>query len=111
MAAAALALLFFAILTNLIVMQYALGVAVAAIDEGVRQGARSIDPVEACMSRASSTFDSIRGGAVVSADLLCSIDGEWVVARVDGILDGWAPPVPDLSFTREARAPLEDLTP
>ncbi len=110
-AAAALALLFFAILTNLIVMQYALGVTVAALDEGVRQGARSLDPIGACESRAHSTFDSVLGGAVVGASLQCSIDGPWVVARVDGTLDGWAPPVPDLSFTREARAPLEDLTP
>ena len=43
--AAALAIFFFAILANLIVIQYTLGVAVTALDEGVRQGARSLDPV------------------------------------------------------------------
>ena len=34
---AGLSLLFFAVLTNLVVMQYALGVATAALDEGARQ--------------------------------------------------------------------------
>lgn len=110
--AAGFSLLFFAILTNLIVMQYALGVATAALDEGARQGARSLDPVMACESRMRSTFETVEGGAVhQGAVLACDVDDGWVVARIDGVLDGWAPPVPDLSFTREARAPLEDLTP
>jgi hypothetical protein len=109
---AGLSLLFFAVLTNLIVMQYALGVATAALDEGVRQGARSLDPVGSCATRARSTFDAVEGGAVRSgAAITCSVDGAWLVARIDGVLDGWAPPVPDLTFTREARAPLEDLAP
>lgn len=110
-AAAALAIFFFAILANLIVIQYTLGVAVTALDEGVRQGARSLDPVGSCLERANQTFESVRGGSVLSDTLTCSIDGAWVVARVDGVLDGWAPPIPDVSFTREARAPLEDLRP
>jgi len=109
--AAGLALLFFAVLTNLIVMQYTLGVAVTALDEGARQGARSVDPVGSCQDRANSTFGSVRGGSVLSDTLFCQVEGEWLVARVDGTLDGWAPLVPDLSFTREARAPLEELTP
>jgi hypothetical protein len=109
---AGLSLLFFAVLTNLIVMQYALGVATAALDEGARQGARSLDPVGSCVTRVRSTFEAVEGGAVQSgAVITCSLDGAWLVARIDGVLDGWAPPVPDLSFTREARAPLEDLLP
>lgn len=109
---AGLSLLFFAILTNLVVMQYALGVATAALDEGARQGARSVDPVASCQSRALSTFSAVDGGAVESGAVVrCRVEAGWVVARIDGVLDGWAPPVPDLSFTREARAPLEDLAP
>jgi hypothetical protein len=110
-AAAGLALLFFAVLTNLIVMQYSLGVAVTALDEGARQGARSLDPVSSCEIRADATFSSVRDGSVIADTLTCRVDGAWLVARIDGTLDGWAPLVPDLSFTREARAPLEDLTP
>jgi hypothetical protein len=109
--AAAFALWFFAALANLIVMQYTLGVATVALDEGARQGARSLDPVTACQDRAASTFVSVDGGSVISSNLRCWVDGVWVVARVDGTLDGWAPPIPDLSFTREARAPREDLEP
>ncbi|MDH4119544.1 MAG: hypothetical protein OEX04_16360 [Acidimicrobiia bacterium] len=107
-----LSLLFFAILTNFIVIQYALGVATAALDEGVRQGARSLDPVTSCEDRARATFSSVEGGAVhAGANLRCFVDGAWLVARIDGTLDGWAPPVPDMTFVREARAPLEDLVP
>lgn len=109
---AGLALLFFAVLTNLVVMQYALGVATAAVDEGARQGARSLDPTSSCRARAVDTFSSVDGGAVRSgAQVRCEIEAGWVVARIDGVLDGWAPPVPDLAFTRQARAPLEDLEP
>lgn len=111
MVAAGLALYFFAVLTNLIVMQYTLGVAVTSLDEGVRQGARSLDPVGSCQDRADSTFDSVRGGSVTADTLFCRVDGTWLVARLDGTLDGWAPLVPDLAFTREARAPMEDLAP
>jgi hypothetical protein len=109
--AAGLAMLFFAVLTNLIVMQYALGVATAALDEGVRQGARSIDSTGACLVRIRSALGSIEGGAIVPGlSVDCHIEGAWVVAVLSGTLDGWAPPVPDLSFTREARAPIEELS-
>jgi hypothetical protein len=108
--AAGLAMLFFAVLTNLIVMQYALGVATAALDEGARQGARSLDSVGACLARVRSALGSIEGGAIASGLTVdCRVDGTWVVAEMAGTLDGWAVPVPDISFTRQARAPLEDL--
>ena len=106
----AFGLLFFAILTNLIVMQYALGVVTAGLDEGVRQGARSVDASSACLSRIDATVTGISGGAITSVSRSCGVQGEWIVARLDGRLVAWAPLIPSMSFTREARAPIEDLT-
>ncbi len=102
-------MLFFAILTNFIVMQYALGVVTAGLDEGVRQGARSIDSIGACLARIDSSISAVDGGAITGVNRRCTVQGEWVVATLDAQLVGWAPLVPTLSFTREARAPLEDL--
>jgi hypothetical protein len=104
-------MVFFAALANLIVMQYALGVVTAALDEGARQGARSADPVAACLDRMESTLGAIVGGAIdTGTRRSCVVDNGWVVARAEGTLVAWAPIVPSWSFVREARAPLEEVT-
>jgi hypothetical protein len=110
--AAGLAMVFFAVLANLVVMQYTLGAVTAALDEGARQGARSLGPVAACQVRVEATLDAVTGRALEPATVAsCRIEGEWIVAEIDGSLHGWAPLVPSLAFTREARAPIEDLAP
>lgn len=102
-------MIFFAILTNFIVMQYALGVVTAGLDEGVRQGARSVNTSSACLTRIDSSVSAVDGGAVVGMTRTCGVQGAWVVARLEGQLVGWAPLVPTVSFIREARAPVEAL--
>jgi hypothetical protein len=107
--AAGLAMVFFAVLANLVVMQYSLGVVTAALDEGVRQGARSAAPVASCLERIDSTLSAIEGGGIgADPSTACVVDGGWLVATLDGRLLAWAPMVPEVAFTREARAPLED---
>lgn len=108
--AAAFAMVFFAILANLVVMQYTLGVVTAALDEGARQGARSIDAVGSCETRVRATLDSVAGGSLgPGVAVVCDVDGPWLVSQVSGSLVGWAPLVPQIPFSRDARAPLEDL--
>lgn len=106
--AAAVAMVFFVVLANLAVMQYSLGVVTAGLDEAVRQGARSVDPVGACEVRlVATTSSALSGGALNSAGHGCRLEGGWVVASFRGDLAGWAPLVPNVGVEREARAPLE----
>lgn len=97
--AAGLALGFFTLLANLIVMQYALGVMRAAVDEGARQGAAfGVDPVTACEGRIGAVLgDLLEGPLVAQASPTCSADATSVRAELDGVLRGWLPLVPDLT--------------
>lgn len=108
--AAGIAMVFFAILANLVVMQYTIGVITAALDDGVRHGARAIDPVGRCQASVADTL-GMAGRSLSAPSVRCSTDGGWVVAEASGTLVAWAPLVPDIHVARDARAPVEELDP
>jgi hypothetical protein len=108
--AAGIAMVFFAIMANLVVMQYTVGVITAALDDGVRQGARAIDPVGSCQAGVADTL-GLAGRSLSLASARCSTAGGWVVAEASATLVAWAPLVPDITVERDARAPLEQLVP
>ncbi|MDH5616380.1 MAG: hypothetical protein OEY62_07570 [Acidimicrobiia bacterium] len=106
--AAGLALVFFVLLANLVVMQYGRGVVRSALDEGARAGALSGAGPAECLARVDGVLDDLLGGPLF-ADLIwtCSRDGEWMVAAATGRLAGWLPMVPDIPLQMEGRASIE----
>ena len=107
--AAGFALLFFTLLANLVVMQYARGVMRVAVEEGARQGAvYSVDAVFACEDRIHAVVGDLLGGPLVAgAEASCSTDGSTVRAELAGRLRGWLPMVPDLPVRMQAVAVRE----
>lgn len=103
-----MSLVFFALLANLIVMQYTMGAVTGALDEGVRYAARSGgDPVD-CLERIDQAVRSILAGEVASTLAVdCWVDGSNMRAEATGFLSGWLPAVPDMAFRRTAVAPIE----
>jgi hypothetical protein len=108
-AAVALALVFFTLLANLIVMQYVMGAVTGALDEAVRIGARTeADPVGACERRIADSIGAVLAGPVAAGiETSCRLDGELVRAEANGVLSGWLPAVPDVPFRRTALSPRE----
>ncbi len=108
-AAAALAMVFFVFLANLIVMQYTMAAVTGALDEGVRLAARSAgDHPEVCLERIDAAVGSMLAAPISSSlQVSCWIEGSVVRAEAIGLLRGWLPAVPDVPFRREAFSPLE----
>lgn len=108
--AAALALWFFAILANLIVMQYAAGVVRIALDEGARRGALVGAGAEECSLAIDDALGDLLGGPY-GQDVahVCSVDSGWVIATARARFSGFIPPVPDVMRTFEAQVADEDL--
>lgn len=106
--AAAFAMVFFAILANFIVIQYAAGAVRAALDEGVRNGARADSDTTVCLSTIEEVLSSVLGGPY-GADVAtaCRDDGDVMVATASATFRGFAPLVPDLSIDFEAVAARE----
>lgn len=108
--AAALAMIVFSSLANLIVVQYASGVVQAALDEGVRDGSSA--GALRCEVEAKEFLDSALGGVYgESVVVSCREEGPFVVASASAMFQGYAPFVPDLSFDFEAMAAREAAVP
>ncbi len=106
--AAAMALIFFAVLANFIVVQYASGAVRAALDEGVRNGARADAGVLVCQATIDDVLSGVLGGPygeeVVTS---CRDTGDVMVATASATFRGFAPLVPDLTMDFEAVAARE----
>lgn len=106
--AGAFAMLLFASLANLIVMQYASGAVRAALDEGVRDGAAAGSGPGQCLATIDQFLSSTLGGPYGDQiDVDCREDGDVVVASATATFIGFAPLVPDLTFSFEATAARE----
>lgn len=105
--AASIVLVFFVVLTNLVVMQYGRAVMRSAADEGARAGALSGSGPGECIRRIGGVIGDLAGGALFAdLDWECGRDGEWMVASVGGSIAGWVL-VPDLRVRVEGRAQTE----
>ncbi|MEX2619135.1 MAG: hypothetical protein WD250_02840 [Egibacteraceae bacterium] len=108
MAVAGFSLLFVVALVNLVVFQYGRGVVRAALDEGVRAGARATAGVAECEARAGDVLADLLGGAMgTGVALACTDEGDTLRATADVVFVGWLPAVPDWAFTVEAAAVRE----
>lgn len=102
MVAVAFSFLLLVMLTNLVLVQYGRGLVRAAVDEGVRAGARfDADPVGACEERAKSVLDGI-GKLGSDITITCQPAGDQVQATANAKFEGWLPVVP--TFEENATA-------
>lgn len=107
-AVASLSLLFVVAMVNLVVFQYGRGVVRAAVDEGVRAGARSRAAVAECHDRANDVLGDLLGGAMgAGVTVRCDQAGEMLQVTADVVFAGWLPAVPDWRFRVEASTPWE----
>lgn len=108
--AASFAMIFFAILANFIVIQYGSGAVRAALDEGVRNGARADSGVAVCQATIDEILGSILGGAYGDeVSTTCRDTGDVMVATAQATFRGFAPLVPDLTIDFEAVAAREQF--
>lgn len=104
--AAALALILFLALANLVVVQYGRGAVRSALEQGARAGTTSGPAV--CEATASRVVEDLLGGRM-SDDLTLSCDeaGGTVVASASVRFESWTPLTPDFSFDLSSMAVAE----
>lgn len=108
--AASLAMVFFAILANFVVIQYGSGVVRAALDEGVRNGARADAGAAVCQATIDEILSSVLGGPYGDeVSTTCNDTGDVMVASAQATFRGFAPLVPDLTIDFEAVAAREQF--
>lgn len=108
--ASGLALIFFAALANVVVVQYARGSMRSALDQGVRAGVVN-HSVSACESRIQSVAGGLIGGTI--GDTLtfrCQVKGPMMVAEGSLTVESWTLFTTDFHVTVEAGAALEPET-
>lgn len=98
-------LILLVMLVNLVVFSYGRGVVRAALDEGVRAGARVSASAATCQQRAEAVLSDLLGGTLGDGvSVACSQTREQVRASADVRFAGWLPSVADWRFTVAATA-------
>jgi hypothetical protein len=104
--AAALALILFLALANLVVVQYGKGAIRSALEQGARAGTTAGLP--ACEDMAARVVEDLLGGRMSDGLVLsCSISGGSVVASASAVFEAWTPLTPDFGFTLTSSAVME----
>lgn len=104
-AAASLALVFFVAVVDLVVVQYARGVAQMAVDEAVRTASSNGTPDGLCREVGAAVLADLLGGPVgVDLAIDCDVDAGAITARVSGVVRTLGPLVPDLPIEAGAVA-------
>lgn len=108
LAAIALSFALLAVVANLLTFQYARGVVRAALDEGVRAGARLGGGAAACEQRAADVLGDLLGGPLGAGVAVGCAEGALLVSAEATVrLLAWAPLVPDWTFSARAEAVRE----
>lgn len=106
MLAAALALVLFLALANLVVVQYARGAVRSALEQGARAGSTS--GVVACEATAHQVIADLLGGRMSDGMTLgCAVQGSMVVVSASVTFESWTPLTPDFAFDLSSSAVLE----
>jgi hypothetical protein len=106
--AAALSIVVFVMLGNLVVDLYARGAIRAALDEGARAGAPVGSGVPECEERARGVLAGLLSGDIARLRLECRELDERIAASAAAVLRSWLPGiVPDWSFELEGSATKE----
>lgn len=105
--AASFALVVFVALADLVLVQYARGVARTAVDEAVRTSSAAGGDVEVCLGVVHAVLDDLLGGSF--GDGLvgeCGVDDDAVFASVEGVLPPLLPILPSFTLAVEASSSL-----
>ena len=104
-----LTLIAFTLIANVIVVHWGRGVVRTALDDGVRAGARVVEPIPACRQRAESALDDLLAGPLRAGvgPVTCTADGQAVSAQVTATFDGWLPGTGSWTTTMQASAARE----
>ena len=106
--ASSLALVVFAVLANVVVVQYSRGAMRSALDQGVRAGS-IVGTEEACEDRVSQVLGDLLGGTIgdnVGFD--CLLAGPVMRATGELLVSSWTPFTPDFDLELSAEAALEN---
>jgi hypothetical protein len=104
--AAALALVLFLALANLVVVQYGRGAVRSALEQGARAG--SFSGVSGCEATAVQVIADLLGGRMSDGLVLrCVLDEGEVVATASVTFDSWTPLTPDFEFQLSSAAVVE----
>jgi Flp pilus assembly protein TadG len=107
--AAALGLVLFLTLANLIVVQYGRGAVRSALDQGARAG--SVSGAEGdCTATAGDVLDQLLGGRMSSDVIItCTVVAGSMRAHASGVFEGWTAASPDYTFDLVSEATIEFL--
>jgi Flp pilus assembly protein TadG len=104
--AAALALVLFLALANLVVVQYGRGAVRSALEQGARAGSTS--GVHTCETTARQVIADLLGGRMSDGlTLSCGVDDGSVVASASVTFESWTPLTPDFAFHLSSSAVVE----
>ncbi len=105
--AAAMALILFLALANLVVVQYGRGAIRSALEQGARSASISGDAIE-CERKALDVIGQLLGGRMSERiELSCAVGPDQVVAVARAVFESWTVLTPDFEVALEARATLE----
>jgi hypothetical protein len=107
--AAAMALVLFLALANLVVVQYGRGAIRSALEQGARAGAVSGSVLD-CESKAMSVVGQLLGGRM--SDRLtvgCFVEVDRVVAEGSAVFQSWTILAPDFTVSMTSEAFLEPV--
>ena len=107
-----LAMVFLAMATNVIAMQYGHGAVRAAVDEAARYGASLGRDADGCEAKAEEILRGrgglLRGRLGDGVVVRCSQSGGVMTATATGSFEWWAGGLPDVSFTLVGEAAVEE---
>ena len=102
--AAALALSFFLVLANLVVVQYGRGALRSALEQGVRAGALAVS-TQACEVKAREVLGELLGGRMSEGlSLSCHMAPGRVTADAAVTFESWTPLWPDFDVSMQAES-------
>jgi hypothetical protein len=107
-----LVMVFLAMITNVIAMQYGHGAIRAAVDEAARFGASLGNDTTLCEAKAEQVLRGpgglLRGRLGDGVVVQCTESGGVMTATATGAFEWWAGGLPDVSFTLIGEAVVEE---
>jgi hypothetical protein len=104
--AAALGMLLFLVLANLVVVQYGRGAIRSALEQGVRAG--SVGGMARCEQTVESVVGDLLGGRMSDGlTFECYLVGDVVVAEATVVFRSWTALTPDFEVALSSRAVVE----
>lgn len=109
--AVGLSMVVLVVIANVVVFEYGHGVVRAAVDQGVREGARTPSPVASCQAAAQQVIDDLLGGRTgpmgSGVSITCTQAGTQIAATAHARFHAWLRPIPDWSFSASASGAVE----